>query len=82
MPNDVEHISHVYNLNGEIQVFGLFLNYSSFESSLYILNTSSLSISHWQVLFSPSVACLSLVVFWKAKAFNFDEAPFRKKNFF
>ena len=53
MPNDAEHISHVYNLNGEIQVFGLFLNYSSFESSLYILNTSSLSISHWQVLFSP-----------------------------
>lgn len=27
MTNDVEHISHLYNLSGEIQVFGLFLNY-------------------------------------------------------
>ena len=36
MTNDVEHISHLYNLSGEIQVFGLFLNYYWVLRVLYI----------------------------------------------
>lgn len=73
---NAEHIWHLYNLNGEIQVFGLFLNYYWVLRVLYISWTQVFcQYFTGKYFFSQSIACLSLVVFWKAKAFTFDEAP-------
>ena len=55
----------------------------SFESSLYILDASSLSDIQWANIISMSLACLFiLLIFQRAEVLNFDEVQFINLTFF